>query len=57
MTKAKDREILRLQRLLEVERERAERAWAGYREALYQNADMRLKLEEIERVLSGEELQ
>lgn len=57
MTKAKDREILRLQRLLEVERERAERAWAWCREALHQNADMRLKLEEIERVLSGEELQ
>jgi hypothetical protein len=55
MTKKEQMEFERLKRLLEAERERAEKAWKGYREALYENVDMRLKLEAIEKVLRGEE--
>ena len=43
----------RLERLLAVERERAEGAWAGYRDALYQLVDLKMKLEAVERALHG----
>lgn len=45
----------RLERLLDVERERAETAWEGYRGALYELVDLRLKLERIESALNGNE--
>jgi hypothetical protein len=51
MTKKEQKEFERLKRLLEAERERAEKAWQGYKETLYENVDMRLKLEAIEKVL------
>jgi hypothetical protein len=49
------REIERLKRLLEAERERSEKAWSGYREALYKQVDAEMKLEAIEKILRGEE--
>jgi hypothetical protein len=49
------RQIERLERLLEAERERAEKAWDGYRQALYENVDLKLKLEAIQAVLGGRE--
>ena len=55
MTKKERLQFERLQRLLEAERQRAEKAWEGYREALYEKVDLRLKLEAIERALKGEE--
>jgi hypothetical protein len=45
----------RLERLLAVERERAESAWSGYRDALYQLVDLKMKLEAVERALHGTE--
>lgn len=53
-TKADQRKIERLERLLAAERERAERAWAGYRTALYENVEIKMKLEAVERALQGE---
>jgi hypothetical protein len=55
MTKKEQLEFERLKRLLEVERERAEKAWSGYRETLYENVDLRIKLEAIEKAIKGEE--
>lgn len=49
------RQIDRLERLLEAERERAEKAWMGYRAALYENVEMKLKLEAIQRAMEGTE--
>lgn len=45
------RQIERLTRLLEAERERAEKAWIGYRESLYELVDLRMTVEEISAVL------
>lgn len=47
-------QMQRLERLLEAERQRAEKAWENYRSALYELVDVKLKLERIEKVLSGE---
>ena len=55
MTKKEKLEFERLQRLLEAEKERSEKAWEGYRKALYELVDVRMKLERIEAVLRGEE--
>ena len=55
MTKKEKLELERLQRLLEAERERSEKAWAGYRDALYELVDLKMKLERIEKVLRGDE--
>lgn len=41
----------RLERLLAAERERAESAWTGYRAALYELVDLRMKLEAVEKAL------
>ncbi len=49
------RKIERLERLIESERERAETAWAGYRDALYENVDLKMKFEAIERALRGDD--
>jgi hypothetical protein len=48
-------EFERLKRLLDVERERAEKAWSSYRETLYEVVDMKMKLERIEKILNNEE--
>lgn len=45
----------RLEHLLAVERERAEKAWSGYREALYELVDVKMKLEAIEKVMRGDD--
>ena len=45
------REIERLRRLLEVERQRAEKAWTGYREALYELVELKMKHEAIYQIL------
>lgn len=55
MNKREQRQIERLNRLLEAERERAERAWEGYRTALYENVDLKMKIEAIERAMRGED--
>lgn len=47
-------EIERLRRLLEAERDRAESAWAGMRRLMWENVDMRLKLESVAAALKGE---
>jgi hypothetical protein len=49
------RRIAYLERLIEVERERAEKAWEGYRKALYENVDIKLRLEAVEKALRGDE--
>lgn len=54
MTKKEKLEMERLHRLIEVERQRAEKAWDGYREALHELVDVKIKLERIQKVLSGE---
>ena len=46
------RQIDRLTRLLDAERERAEKAWSGYRTALYELVALRMKVEEIGAVLN-----
>ena len=48
-------EIERLERLLAAERERAEKAWSGYRNALYELVDVKMKLEAIEKVMRGDD--
>jgi hypothetical protein len=53
LTQAK-RKIERLERLLEAERERAEKAWDGYRTALYEAVDLKMKLEAVQMALNGE---
>lgn len=45
----------RLERLLAAERERADKAWNGYREALYELVDIKMKLEAIEKVMRGDD--
>ena len=54
MTKAEARKIERLERLLEVERERAEKAWSGYRDALYRNVDLEMQIRAIKEALGME---
>lgn len=49
------RQIERLERLLAAERERAEVAWEGYRKALYENVDLKLRLEAIQKAMNGED--
>lgn len=55
MNKKEKLQFERLERLLEAERERAETAWEGYRGALYELVDLRLKLARIENALHGNE--
>ncbi len=54
MTVKLKRQIERLERLLAAERERCEKVWEGYRAALYENVDMKMRLEAIDRALKGE---
>jgi hypothetical protein len=55
MTKKEQLKFERLERLLAAERERAESAWKGYREALYELVDLKMKLEAVEKALHGTE--
>lgn len=55
MNKKEKMQLERLERLLDAERERAETAWEGYRGALYELVDLRLKLARIESALNGNE--
>lgn len=55
MTKKEQMQMERLVRLLDVERERADKAWANYRDALWENVDLKMKLEAVEKALRGEE--
>ena len=48
------RQIERLERLLEAERERSEKAWDGYRQALYENVDLKMRLEAVQKAINGE---
>ena len=48
------RQIKRLERLLEAERERSEKAWDGYRKALYENVDLKMRLEAVQKAINGE---
>lgn len=57
MTRAKDREILRLTRLLEAERERADKAWDSYRSTLYELVEVKLQLDEIRAICIGQTVQ
>lgn len=52
MNKQERHQFDRLTRLLEVERERAEKAWVAYREILYEVVDLKMKLERIEKALN-----
>lgn len=54
MNKAERLKVERLERLIEAERQRAEKAWDGYRNALYELVEVKQKLEQIEKVLRGE---
>ncbi len=48
------RQIERLERLLEAERERSEKAWDGYRQALYENVDLKMRFEAVQKAMNGE---
>jgi hypothetical protein len=48
------RRIAILEGQLAAEKERAEKAWEGYRNALYENVDVKLRLEAVEKALRGE---
>ena len=48
------RQIERLERLLEAERERSEKAWDGYRKALYENVDLKMRFEAVQKAMNGE---
>ena len=53
MNKKERLQFERLERLLEAERERAEKAWGGYRKALYELVDVQMKLEAIQKIVNG----
>lgn len=53
MNKQERHQFDRLARLLEAERQRAEQAWVGYRNILYEVVDLKMKLERIEKALNG----
>lgn len=53
MNKKERLQFERLERLLAVERERAEKAWEGYRNALYELVDVKIKLEAIQKAVNG----
>jgi hypothetical protein len=55
MNKKEQLQFERLERLLAAERERAESAWNGYRVALYELVDLKMKLEAVQKALHGTE--
>ena len=54
MTKKEQLQMERLERLLAAERERSEKQWDNYRKMMWENVDLKIKLEQIEKVLRGE---
>lgn len=46
----------RLQMQLDAERDRAESAWVHIRELMYENVDLKLKLDAVEAAMNGEAL-
>jgi hypothetical protein len=54
MTKKERLQMERLERLLSAERERSERQWDSYRKMMWENVDLKMKLEQIEKILKGE---
>jgi hypothetical protein len=48
------RRIALLEGQLAAEKERAEKAWSGYRDALYDLTEAKLRLEAVEKALRGE---
>ena len=55
MNKQEQLKFDRLERMLEAERERSEKAWSKYRDALYELVDLKIKIEQIEKVINGNE--
>lgn len=55
MNKKDKLEFERLQRLLEAEKQRTEKAWDAYRSTLYELVDVQMKLDRIQAVLRSEE--
>lgn len=53
MNKKERLQFERLERLLDAERERAEKAWEGYRKALYELVEVQMKLEAIQKAVNG----
>ena len=51
MTKNEQLKFQRLERLLEAERQRAEKAWEAYRLTLYELVDIKMRLEGVQRAL------
>lgn len=49
------RRISRLEAQLAVEKERAEKLWVGYRNALYELTDAKLTLERVQAALRGDD--
>lgn len=46
----------RLQMQLDAERDRAEKAWEHMRELMYENVDLKLKLDAVRAAMNGEAL-
>ena len=55
MNKQEQLKFERMERMLEAEKERSEKAWSGYRDALYELVDLKIKIEQIEKVINGNE--
>lgn len=53
MNKKERLQFERLERLLVVERERAEKAWEWYRNTLYELVEVQMKLEAIQKAVNG----
>lgn len=53
MNKQERYQFDRLTRLLEAEKERAEKAWTQYGEILYEVVDLKMKLERIQKAING----
>jgi len=51
LTKTEQLKFERLQRLLEAERQRAEKAWEAYRKTLYELVDIKMRLEGVQKAL------
>lgn len=51
MTKQEQMKFEKLERLLEAERERAEKAWVAYRDNLYELVDIKMRLEAVQKAL------
>lgn len=50
------KKLERLQMQLDAERDRAEKAWEHMRELMYENVDLKLKLDAVKAAMNGEAL-